>query len=348
MLVILAGPALTISIQIARAAQTAREPVLDESSRFQILHRTVLPGEDFATALAFDPVSRHLYVGRHSRITVLDVDSGHIVGQISDTGEITALVFIPELSRGFASTSDDKLVMFDLRLLRKIATFSIPGKGPNHLTYDPSTKRVFVMNNRSQSVVAVSADHQSVLGTIPLVDDPEAAIADGRGHLYVVLADPAEIAVIDTGRLTLMQRIRLSPCNEPRGIVMDTHARRLFVGCSNGFLAIADPDRAQLIARLSIEPNSVEVSFDTRSQLVFAANPAGMVSIVSQRFPDRYRLLSSLKTGQPIAGMALDPLHRHLLVAVAGKSRAALEPRTAKSPPNLILTIGKVDPQPTP
>ncbi len=328
-----------LPIQLRSVAQVARPPASNRVSTFQVLHRTALSGGGPVTSLAFDSVSRRLYAARPSEITVLDIDSGHTIGQISYTGEVVALVVIPELSRGFASTADNTLVVFDLTSLRKIATLSIPGKSPDNLAYDSSTRRVFVMNNRSQSVVAVSTDHPSVLGTISLVDDPEAAVADASGHLYIVLSDPAELAVIDTSRMTLLQRVQLSPCVEPRGVSMDVHARRLFVGCSNGLLAVADPDSGRLAARLSIESNSANVAFDPTSHFIYLADPAGMISIVSQRFPDRYRLASSLRTGRPIAAMAVDPAHHHLLVAVARKARP--DPQDARHPANLILTIGR-------
>jgi DNA-binding beta-propeller fold protein YncE len=247
---------------------------------------------------------------------------------------------IPELSRGFASTADNTLVVFDLTSLRKTANLAIPGKSPNHLTYDPLTKRVFVMNNRSHSVVAVSNDQPALLKTISLVDDPEAAVADANGHLYVVLADPAEIAVIDTSRLMLLQRIQLSPCIEARGVKMDVHARRLFVGCSNGLLAVADPDLYRLVARLPVEPNSGNVSFDSASNLMFLSNPTGLISVVSQRFPDRYRVVSSIPTKRCIADTVLDTAKHHLIVLATAR-RPGCKSQMPKWPHEMIITIGK-------
>lgn len=333
--------ASAVGIPRGTAAHHARQPAADQGPRFQILRQTVLPGDDPPTSLAFDSVSRRLYVGRSSRITVLDADSGRVVGQVPNTGEIGSLLLIPEFGRGFASTSSNTLIAFDLSSLHKTADLAITGKAPNHLAYDPSTKRIFVMNNRSQSVVAVSIEHSTVLKTIDLVDNPDAAVADAGGHLYVVLSDPAEIAVIDTSRLILLQRIQLSPCIEPRGIRMDLHARRLFVGCSNGLLAVADPDLGRLVVRLLVEPNSANVSFDSGSNLLFLSNPAGVISIVSQRFPDRYRVLSSIPTGRPIADLVVDSAQHHLLVA-ATPSRPGSSSRTPKSPQCIILTIGKI------
>lgn len=312
-------------------------------SQYQELRRIFLNGVEQSAGIALNSTSQRLFVPRRNDIGIVDLESGQIVGEVPDTSGVVTVVLAPEIDRGFAASVDSNTITaFELKSLSKTAAVRIPGREAKNLAYDPATRRLFAMNNRSQSLVALSVDPLKVLATIPLVDDPESAVSDGRGRLYVVLADPAEIAVIDTVKLSLLGRLQLSPCNEPRGIALDEQARRLFVGCSNGLLVVLDPDTRKLVARLPVEQDTGDVALDAAAHVVFAANAAGTVSVISEEFPDKYHLLDTIPTARGGLHIALDarshqafvPVPKSLPQRKAGQSES--QPASAE-----IIVIGR-------
>jgi len=115
----------------------------------------------------------------------------------------------------------------------------------------------------------------------------------------------------------------------------------LFVGCSNGLLAVADADLYRLVARLPVEPSCGNVSFDSGSNLLLLSNPTGTISVVSQRFPERYRIVSSIPTKHSIANTVID-IAKHHLIVLATASRQGFKSHGSKWPQEMIITIGKL------
>jgi len=63
--------------------------------------------------------ARRLYVSHGTQVEVLDVDSGTIVGQISDTPGVLGIAIASELGRGFVSDGQSSTVtIFDLKTLK--------------------------------------------------------------------------------------------------------------------------------------------------------------------------------------------------------------------------------------
>jgi DNA-binding beta-propeller fold protein YncE len=300
-----------------------------------------LLGEELSGGITVDSTAQRLFVPRRTHIGVLN-ESGQVVGAVADTKDVAAVILIPEIDRGFAAAAfKNSLTVFDSNSFAKITSLTVPGRDGKNLAYDAASRRVFVMNNRSQSIVALSVDQPKILATIPLVDDPESAVSDGKGRLYVVLADPAEIAVIDTAKLSLLERLQLSPCNEPRGVALDSKARRLFVGCSNGMLVVLDPDSPKLVAHLTVEEGTGDVVLDAAAHVVFTANAAGTVSVISEEFPDKYRILATIPTARGASHLAIDPRTHEVFVPLPKSTSAHRQHAKNNAAGAVIMVIGK-------
>ncbi len=308
------------SCQVAAADHTF-------SSKYRILRRLTLPGSERGGHIYVDGVGRRAYFARDTRITVFDIDSGQVVGDIGDIHGVQDLGLAPDLHRAFAPSATNRLSILDLRTLRFTGSVHIPKAPWSNLAYDPASQRVFVLT-REQSIVAVSAAQGVVLGRLDLVDVGESATADSKGNLYVVLADPAELAVIDSAKLALKKRIQLAPCVEPREVAMNQYAQRVFVTCSNGFLLVVDPDRNLVVARIRVGVSAGDVVFDDDLQLIFTSDEEGRVAMVRQQFPDKYPLVGSVATGLGPSTIALDQRTHRIFVAPVESVRTAAHPRS--------------------
>ncbi len=306
---------------------------------FQIVNRISTPGEGSWGRPSFDSVSRRLYVGRGDRIAVLNVDSRSVVGFVSGVSDVRDVVVIPELERGFAASgAGNTVTIFNLKTLSAISTVKT-GKAPDRIVYDQRTQRVFVLNTGERSVTVLRANDGALVGSLPLVDDPSGAVADGLGHLYVNLEDPAEIAVIDTTTLKLMHRILLAPCHEPRGLTIDREHRRLFSSCSNGMLVVVNPDSRKVVARLPVGHRGGDVEFDAERQLLYAADDAGTLTVVRENSPHSFSVVDKVRTSRGASSMALDPIAHELFVATAEFEHSVVQDRNRIVPGSLAVWV---------
>ena len=155
-------------------------------SGYHLLKKIPLGGEGFWDYLTFDSPTRRLFISRATKVIVLDVDSGKVVGEIPNTEGVHGIALAPELGRGFTSNGRaGTITIFDLKTLQVIGSAQA-GTTPDAIVYDPASKRVFAMNGRSKNSTAIDAATGTVAGTIALDGKPEFAAADGASRVSAV------------------------------------------------------------------------------------------------------------------------------------------------------------------
>jgi len=95
-------------------------------------------------------------------------------------------------------------VVIDLKTSRTVARLAQIGTKPDAVTFDPFSKRVFVMNNGGDNLTVVDAQTQQVIGSIPVGGAPESAQSDLKGRLFVNVEDKNQVKVIDTQSLKVL------------------------------------------------------------------------------------------------------------------------------------------------
>ncbi|HTV78872.1 MAG TPA: hypothetical protein VMF03_11480, partial [Steroidobacteraceae bacterium] len=177
--------------------------------RYKVSKVVKIGGEGtFDTSFA-DVRARRLYIPRKDpgRITVLDLDTFQLVGEIPDAAA-NGVVIDPKSRHGFASSKP--VVMWDSKTLKPIKTIDVEGK-PDAILFDPFTERVFIFSHISPSVTVIDAVNGTVLGTIELGGEPEQAVTDLHGRVYVDVRDRNDIAVLDPKALTVVARYSVAP-----------------------------------------------------------------------------------------------------------------------------------------
>lgn len=313
------------------------------SSGYGVIETIPVGGIGLWDRMTVDAGARRLYVPRDTHVTVLNADTGVVVGDIHGLQGVHGVAVAPDLNRGFATNGRaNNVTIFDLSTLNVIATAKT-GQKPDSVVYDSVSRSVFVMNLRDQSITAIDATNGAIRGTMRLVDSPENAVADGKGSLYVNLADPAEIAVIDTATFSLRRRLLLSPCQEPRGIALDVKHGRLFTGCSNQLLVVTDIASGRLLAKLPTGGRTGSVAFDEAEQLAFAANGVGTLTVVREESPGKFTVAENLKTKHGARIMVLDShTHKIFLATAVFQSSAQIEELSLMKPGSfVVLVVGR-------
>jgi hypothetical protein len=287
-------------------------------SGYHLLKKIPLGGEGGWDYINFDSATRRLFISRGTKVVVLDVDSGKVVGEIPNTEGVRGIALAPDLGRGFTSNGRAGTVtIFDLKTLAVIGSAQA-GTNPDAIIYDPASKRVFAMNGRSQNATAIDGATGSVAATIPLAGKPEFAAADGAGHVYVNIEDKSEEQQIDSQKLAVTATWPLAPCEEPSGLAMDAAHRRLFAGCDNKMMAVVDADSGKVIATPAIGEGVDANGFDAGTGFAFASNGrSATLTVVHEDAPDKFTVTEDVPTQRGARTMTLDPKTHEVYLVTA-------------------------------
>src|SRR5262245_3153665 len=288
---------------------------------YQVIKKIPVGGDGGWDYLAMDSAARRLYVSHATRVVVIDVDKGEVVGEIPNTNGVHGIAFAPEFNRGFTSNGrDNSSTIFDLKTLKVIGSVKTGGN-PDAILYDPATKRVFAFNRTraaaDASSTVIDAATGAVAGTIPLGGRPEFAVADGKGQVFVNLDDKSEVAVIDSRNLAVTNRWPLAPGEGPSGLAIDLKNRRLFSVCENQKMIVMNADNGRVVADLPIGKGTDAAAFDPDAGLAFSSNGEGTLTVVREESPDKFSVVENAGTQQGARTMALDLKTRNIYLATA-------------------------------
>jgi YVTN family beta-propeller protein len=297
--------------------------------QFEVAKRFTLGGEGGWDYLKYDAAGHRLFITRGTHVMVVDAASGKVTGDIPNTPGVHGVALAPN-GHGFTSNGGENTVtVFNLKDLKEVARVKV-GDRPDAIMYEPTSKRVFTFNARSQDTTAVDTSNNTVAGTIPLGGKPEFAVADGRGHVFVNIEDKSELVEFSAGDLKELYRWPLAPCEEPSGLAIDTANRRLFSVCHNKLMAVVDADSGKVVATVPIGMGPDAARFDPALHLAFSSNGEGNLTVVREEGKDKYAVAQTVATERGARTMTLDP-KTHTIYLVTAKFGPP-PPATAEQP----------------
>jgi YVTN family beta-propeller protein len=259
-------------------------------------------GWDYPT---FDSAGHRLFITRGTRVLVVDADTGKQLGEIPSTEGVHGVALANDQGRGFTSNGRSSTVtVFDLKTLNVLTTVKV-GDSPDAIVYDQHSHRVFTFNGGKGST-AIDAASAKVVGSVPLNGEPEFAVADGQGTVFVNIADKHQLVAFDTTKLTVSHTWNLEDCEEPTGLSLDSEHHRLFAGCRNRKLAVIDSQTGRAIASLPIGAGVDGTAFDPRFQTVFSSNGSGTLTVIRELSPDKFEVAQNLSTARGARTMTFD------------------------------------------
>lgn len=305
--------ALSLSLLSLSALAAAAAP------HYQLGHKYVLGGDGGWDYLTYDPAGKRLFISRATRVQVMDAATGKLLGEIPGTDGVHGIALAPEFGKGFTTDGKDSTVtVFDLKTLKVIERVNIQGKRPDAIAYDAVTQRVFTFDGGSDDATALDAKTDMVLGSVPLPGRPEAAIPDGKGHVFVNIESTSQLSDIDAKALKVTRSWSLAPaCDSPSALAMDTAHRRLFSGCDNKVMAVSDAEAGKVLSTQPIGDGVDAGAFDAGTDLVLMSCGEGVLSIIHEDSPDHYSKLEDAPTQKYARTMALDPANHDVYLVTA-------------------------------
>lgn len=313
------------------------------ASGYKLIKTVPISGEGGWDYIYVDSDARRIYVSHATQVVVLDADSFEVVGSIPDTQGVHGIAIAPELGRGFTSNGrSNDVTIFDLKTLKTIGTVKTD-INPDAIVYDSVSKRVFTFNGRGKNTTAINAADGTVAGTLALGGKPEFAVADGKGSIFVNNEDTSELIQIDSQKITETHRWPLAPCKSPSGLAMDRKSRRLFAVCDEKVMAVMNADTGKVVATPTIGEGVDASAFEPATQLAFASNGEGTLTVIHEDSPDKYTVVENVPTKRSARTMGLDLKTHNIFLPAADFDPPAPGERRGKMKPGsfVLLVLGK-------
>ncbi len=273
---------------------------------YHLAKTVTLGGDGGWDYLALDTVGHRLFIARQTRILVVNPETGTLLGEIPGLDRAHGIAFAYDVGRGFATSgADSSVVVFDLTTL-KVQGRTTAALDADAILYDPVSKHVFTFNGDSHSSSVIDPVSGRRIGTIDLGAGPEFAVSAGDGKLYVNLEDKSAVAEIDAEGMKVTRQWPLAGCESPTGLALDRVHHRLFSGCRNGAMAISDAVTGKAITTVPIGRGVDGCRFDPGTQLAFASNGDGTLTIVHEDGPDAFRVVANVATRRGARTLELD------------------------------------------
>jgi DNA-binding beta-propeller fold protein YncE len=259
--------------------------------------------------LAVDPADHRLFIPRTDHISVVDIQTGKVLGDIAGMVNLRNLALDDSGRYGYATDVTDGTAgfvrVFDRSSLQLVA--SIPtGPVPFAIAYDSATKRVFAFSSRGRSVDVIDSSTNKVISTLPLAGRPGSVVSDGRGAIFVALPAVGMIQRIDTASHEVTASWPLAPCTGPSNLAIDAQHHQLFTSCEDHSLISVNSVTGKVDTIADATENPGDLDFDPRLSMLFLADSTGSLTVFRRESPSHYTKLQSVKTASGARTMVVD------------------------------------------
>jgi DNA-binding beta-propeller fold protein YncE len=281
-----------------------------------------LPGKGGFDYVNADAAARRAFVAHGTKIDVVDLDSGAVVGSVEGVEGAHGALLAPGTKLGFATAGRKKrLIAFDAATLK--ATKEIEtGEGPDALLYVSTTKEVWTMNHRAGTVTCVDAASLEVKATIEVGGALESAVEYvAKGMVFVNVENKSQIAAIDAKKHEVLARWALDPAKEPTGLAIDEKKGVLFAGCGSGHMAVVDAATGKVLATPAIGDHCDACAFDPETGLAFASCGDGTTTVVRAGEDGTFTAAAKIDTAPGARTCAVDRKTHKLWVCAGTRGK---------------------------
>ena len=260
-------------------------------------------GYDYLTV---DSLSNNLYVSHGSQVNILNKNTGDSTGVIKTEKDVHGIALVPSLGKGYISNgSMNRVLVFDL-VTHKTLKYVPAGEFTDGIFYDDFSNKVITSNGRGKSMTVIDPVTDTVVATIQLTGWPEAAVSDGKGHIYVNNAEKAEVDVIDTNTFTIIHQWPNTPGAGASGLAIDRQNMRLFATCRNKMMIVMDATNGNVINSFPTGDGADGAAFDSRLKNAYSSNGQGTLTVIKELGPNHFTLAGDVVTKPGARTIAVD------------------------------------------
>jgi hypothetical protein len=286
---------------------------------YKVLKTAKVGGEGGYDYIFADIEGRRLYIprgGATGQLTVFNLDTLEPAGAIPNVSAGGATVD-PKSHHGFSTTKP--ITMWDASTLKVIKTIDVDGR-PDGIMVDPYNARVWVLSHQPPHATVIDAAEGTVVKTLDLGGAPEQAVSDGKGTIFVNIADKANIAVVDAKNLTVTAHYDMSSKGTGgSGLAFDAKNQILFAYYRqpSPTVVIVNAENGNIITTLPTGMGVDTVAFNPATMEAISAEGGGSMTFIKENSPTSFAVEQTLQTMVGAKTLALDTKTNHLLTMAA-------------------------------
>lgn len=284
---------------------------------YHVVQEIQIGGEGGWDYVIGDSDASRLYVSHSTKIVVVDMKTGTVVGEIADTPGVHGIALAPDLGRGFTSNGRaNSSTIVDLKTLKPLGIVAT-GANPDSIRYLADRKEVWTFNHTGGSITAFDPRSGAVIATIEIGGTLEEAVEDPAARrVYVNVENEGAIAVVDTVEHKFLARWPMDGCEGPTGLAFDA-AHHLLLSACDGRMAVTDSTTGKAVTSFPIANRVDGNGFDPATGLAFASSGSGVVTIAHEDARDRFTVVQTATTQPSARTMWLDPASHRVYVPAA-------------------------------
>jgi DNA-binding beta-propeller fold protein YncE len=282
---------------------------------YKVLKTVKVGGDGSFDYVYADVAGRRVYIPRGSmppHVTVFNLDTLAPAGDIPSPPARGAAVD-PKSGHGFASSKP--VVMWDTKTMKEIKRIDVQGN-PDGIMFDPFNDRVWVFSHAMPHATVINAADGSVVGTLDLGGQPEQAVTDSKGHIYVDLEDTNQIAAVDAKAMKVTAHYDLGgKGGAPAGLAFDVKNHILFAaGAEPPTMVILNADDGKIITSLPIGMGVDGAVFNPATMEAFSSQRDGTLTVVKENSPTSFVVEQTVKTMPSAKTLTLDTKTNQILL----------------------------------
>lgn len=232
---------------------------------------------------------QQLYVAHtaNNALDVIDCKTSTYARSIPDLNTVAGALVSEEHDLVFTSNRGENTVGIFPAGHEEALTKVTVGVKPNGLAYDPGRGLLIAANvgdpslpgSCTVSIVDVSA--RAMIADVPVSGRTRWTVFDpDTGWFYVNIADPSQIAIIDTANPGRVARTFPISAVGPHGLDLDLASRRLFCACDGKALVVLDARSGKELARAELAGAPDVIFFNRdRRHLYIAIGDPGLIEV---------------------------------------------------------------------
>lgn len=254
-------------------------------------------GPDRWDYLHYDAPSHRLYIAHGAELSVLNGETGAIIGVVTGMpGGTHGIAISHATNQGF--TDDGRAgqaVVFNLKTLQVEKRIKA-APDADGIFFDHQTDTVYVIDGDSGELTAINPKNDKVVATVKVGSGLEFGVSGENGYAYVDGARQNDIVRFNTHSHKVDAHWAMPHCKTPHGLAIDRTTHRLFSTCGNGIMVVMNADSGAIVTEIPIDKGSDAARFDPKTHIAFSSNFDGTLSMVREVSPEKFEALPPVKT----------------------------------------------------
>lgn len=287
-------------------------------SHYRVVRKIHVPGSGFWDYLNVDSHG-DLFISHNKMVQVVSTKSGKVIATMDGLDGVHGIALAPNLNKGFISSGRDSIVaFFNLKTFKITNKVKVTGANPDCIVYDRFSNDVFAFDGHSNCITVINADSAKVVKTIPLAGNPEFAVTNNKGNIYVNIEDKSMISCINTKTLTLENTWPLAPGEHPSGLAADFAHHKLFSVCRNKIMVVFDTQKDTVVDTLPTGGHTDGAGFDPTLERAYSSNGQGTLTVVQEENNgNSFKVLEQVPTEEGARTNIVDTITHHIYLPTA-------------------------------